>query len=65
MDPSTGPTRSPISTNQRREMLIFLARIFVSHAGITNNGSAHTDTVKFCRFGFNRHIKMVVWVPTG
>ena len=28
-------------------MLLFLARIFVSHAGITNNGSAHTDSVSF------------------
>ena len=46
--------RSPISTNQRREMLQFLARIFVSHAGITNNGSAHTDSERFCRFWFNR-----------
>ena len=54
MDPSTEPTRSPISTNQRREMLLFLARIFGSHAGITNNGSAHTDSVRFCRFWFNR-----------
>ena len=27
-DPSTGPTRSPISTSQRREMLLFLARSF-------------------------------------
>ena len=54
IDPSTEPTRSPISTNQRREMLLFLARIFGSHAGITNNGSAHTDSVRFCRFWFNR-----------
>ena len=54
MDPSTEPTRSPISTNQRREMLLFLARIFGSHAGITNNGSAHTDSVRFCRFWFSR-----------
>ena len=44
IDPSTRPTRSPNSTNQRRKMLLFLARIFlVSHAAITNNGSAHTD----------------------
>ena len=49
-DPSSGPTRSPISTNQRREMLLFLARIFGSQAGITNNGSAHTDSMRFCRF---------------
>ena len=55
MDPPTGPMRSPISANQRPEMLLFLARIFVSHAGITNNGSAHTDSVRFCPFGFNRH----------
>ena len=54
MDPSTGPTRSPISTNQRREMLLYLAQIFVSHPGITKNGSAHTDSVRFCRFWFNR-----------
>ena len=54
IDPSTEPTRSPISTNQRREMLLFLARIFGSRAGITNNGSAHTDSVQFCRFWFNR-----------
>ena len=55
MDPSTCPTRSLISTNQRREMLLFLSRIFfVSHAGITNNGLAHTDSVRFCRFWFNR-----------
>ena len=47
MDPSTGPTRSPISTNLGREMLLFLARVFVSHAGITNNGSAHTDSLSF------------------
>ena len=54
MDPSTRPaTRSPISTNERREMLLFLARSFVPHAGITNNGSAHTDSVRFCRFGFS------------
>ena len=32
----------------------FLAQIFGSHAGITNNGSAHTASVQFCRFGFNR-----------
>ena len=43
MDPSEGPTRSPISTSQRREMLLFLARIFVSHDSITNKVSAHTD----------------------
>ena len=54
MDPSTQPTRSPISTNQRCEMLLFLAQIFVSHAGITKNDSAHTDSVRFCRFWFNR-----------
>ena len=28
MDPSTGPTRSPISTNQRREMLLFFSADF-------------------------------------
>ena len=54
MNPSTGPTRSQISTNHRREMLLFLAQVFVSHAGITNNGSAHTDSVRFCHFWFNR-----------
>ena len=54
MDPSTEPTRSPISTNQTREMLLFLAQFFGSHAGITNNGSAHTDSVWFCCFWFNR-----------
>ena len=48
IDPATRPTRSPISTNQRRKMLLFLVRIFIlfllSHtlvAGTTNNGSAH------------------------
>ena len=51
MDPSTGPTRSPISTNQRREMLLYLAQIFVSHPGITNNGSAHTTQWGFVVFG--------------
>ena len=54
MDPSTGPTQSPISTSQRHEMLLFLTQIFVSHAGITNNGLAHTDSVRFCHFWFNR-----------
>ena len=54
MDPSTCPMRSPMSINQRREMLLFLAQIFVSHAGITNNGLAHTDSVLFCHFWFNR-----------
>ena len=39
--------------NQRREKLLFLVRIFVPHAGITNNGSAHTGSVRFCRFWFN------------
>ena len=34
-------------------MLLFLARNFVSHAGITNNGSEQTDSVRFCRFGSN------------
>ena len=53
IDPSTGPTQSPISTNQRREMLLFLAQIFGSHAGITNNGSAHTDSAVLS-FWFNR-----------
>ena len=43
-DPSTRTTRSPISTSQRREMLLFLVRSFVSHAGITNNGSTLTLT---------------------
>ena len=36
-------------------MLLFLARIFVSHAGITKNDSAHTDSVSFkaglCQLG--------------
>ena len=53
MDPSTHPTQSPISTNQRYEMLLFLAQIFVSHTGITNS-LAHSDSVWFCRFWFNR-----------
>ena len=50
MDPSTCPMWLPISTNQGHKMLLFLAQIFVSHAGITNNGLAHTDSVWFCRF---------------
>ena len=33
----------------------FVVFVVVSHACITNNGSAHTDSVRFCRFGFNRH----------
>ena len=53
MDPSTGPMWLPISTNQRCEMLLFLAQIFVSHTGITNNSSAHTDSAWFCCFWFN------------
>ena len=56
MELSTDPRWSPISTNRRREMLLFLARILVSHAGIPNNGSAHTDSLRFCRFWFNRPI---------
>ena len=55
------PTWSPISTNQRREMLLFLARIFVPHAGITNNGSAHTNPVRFCRFWFS-HPNTAKWL---
>ena len=40
--------------SETRNVAIFSADFFVSHAGITNNGSAHTDSVRFCRFGFNR-----------
>ena len=65
MDPCTGPTRWLISTNQRREMLLFLARIFVSHAGITNNGSAHTDSAVLSFLVQSPNSKMVVRVPTG
>ena len=59
-----GRTKEPLTHPQspcgrwsqpiRREMLLFLAQIFGSHAGITNNGSAHTDSMWFCRFWFNR-----------
>ena len=55
------PTRSPISTNQRREMLLFLARTFVPHAVIANNGSAHTIPVRFCRFWFS-HPNTAKWL---
>ena len=51
MDPSTGPTRSPISTNQRREMLLFLARIFGSHAGITKPARHTLTQCGFVGFG--------------
>ena len=59
-DPSTRPTWSLISTNQRCKMLLFLAHISVTHAGITNNGLAHTDSVWFCRFWFN-HPNTAKW----
>ena len=54
MDPSTGPTRSPISTNQRREMLLFLARIFGSHAGITKPARHTLTQCGFVGLWFNR-----------
>jgi len=69
MEPSTDPTRYAISTNHRREMLLFLARILVSHAGIPNNGSAHTDSLRFCRFWLNHPIpntaKWLYWCLQG
>ena len=51
----------PQATRGRRSQPIrdakccyFQRGFFVSRAGITNNGLAHTDSVRFCRFGFNR-----------
>ena len=49
IDPSTHATRSPISTDQRRDLLLFLARISVS---VTRWG--HKLWCSFCRFGYNR-----------
>ena len=51
IDPSSRDTRSPISTNQRRGILLFLARILF-HTLVTQ--AAHTDSVQFCCFWFNR-----------
>ena len=53
-DPSTGPMRSPFSTNQTQNVAVFSTYFFVSHTGITNNSSAHTDSVRFYCFWFNR-----------
>ena len=49
IDPSTHATRSPISTNQRRDLLLFLVRISVS---VTRRG--HKLWCSFVVLGTNR-----------
>ena len=62
IDPSTGPMQSSISTNQRREMLLFLVWITL----VSQTTARHTLTqCGFVIFGSTPHSKMVVWVPTG
>ena len=54
MDPSTGPTQSPISANQRCEMLLFLllAQIFLSHMLVSQTMAQHILTqCSFVIFG--------------
>ena len=52
MDHPHAPRGRDLNQSETRNVSIFSANFFlVSHAG---NGSAHTDSVRFCHFGFNR-----------
>ena len=68
IDPSTRAMQSVVSANQRRNLVLFLAQIFGSQAGITNKRSASLRSLSAALsflIRWTKHNKMVVHCQWG